>query len=64
MSNSENKIYNILPGLPCLLVAGSSETQVPLTLGVGDLVIGEDLEKQLNISKMRSEAKPGGERTD
>jgi hypothetical protein len=35
----------MLPGLPCLLVAGSSETQVPLTLGVGDLVIGEDLEK-------------------
>ncbi len=34
-----------IPGLPCRLVAGRSETQVPLTLGVGDFVRGEDLEK-------------------
>ncbi len=33
-----------IPGLPCRLVAGRSETQVPLTLGVGDFVRGEDLE--------------------
>jgi hypothetical protein len=45
----------MLPGLPCLLVAGSSETQVPLTLGVGDLVIGEDLEKQLNTLYLENE---------
>ena len=43
----------ILPGLPCLLEGGRSETQVPFRLGVGDFVIGEDLSKVQQL-KMRT----------